>query len=193
MRNTSLFIIILGRPGSGKGTQADLLEKKFGFAHMSTGDLLRKRTKKKDFVGKKLLRIMEEGALVPTPLVFQLWMPFLQAFQKKNTKRGILFDGSPRILYEARMLAEVLDFYEWKGRVKMLNVEISAKEAMARLKKRGRHDDNRKNIEVRLQWYRDEVVPVLRYFKQEGLRIDINGEQSIEDVHKEILKKLKLK
>lgn len=188
----ALFIIILGRPGSGKGTQADLLEKKFGFAHMSTGDLLRKRTKKKDFVGKKLLKIMEEGGLVPTPLVFQLWMPFLEAFQKKNTKRGILFDGSPRKLYEARMLDEVLDFYEWKGRVKVLNVEISAKEAMIRLLKRGRHDDNRKNIEVRLRWYRDEVVPALKYFKQEGLRIDINGEQSIEDVHKEILKKLKM-
>ena len=188
-----LFIIILGRPGSGKGTQADLLEKKFNLQHVSTGQILRRRAKKKDYVGKKLFEILESGNLVPTPLVFQLWMPILEAFYKKSTKKGILFDGSPRKLYEARMLDETLRFYSWKkSQITVLNIQISPKEAMKRLLKRGRHDDERADIQNRLGWYIEEVIPVLLHYKRQGLKFDVNGAQSVEDVHKEILRKLKL-
>lgn len=187
------FLIILGRPGSGKGTQADLLEEKFGLEHISTGQLLRERAKDRDFVGTKLHEIMDTGKLVPTPLVFQLWMPALEALHDNKEKlNGVLFDGSPRKLYEARMLTEVLEFYEWEGNVKALNIEISPKESMKRLLKRGRHDDDRDDIQRRLDWFGKEVMLVLDFYRKRGLLIDINGEQSIEDVHREVLKKLKM-
>ena len=187
------FLIILGRPGSGKGTQADLLEEKFGLEHISTGQLLRERAKDRDFVGTKLHEIMDTGKLVPTPLVFQLWMPAFEALHDNKEKlNGILFDGSPRKLYEAHMLDEVLEFYEWKDNVKVLNIGISPKESMTRLLKRGRHDDDEDDIQRRLDWFEHEVVPVLTHYKKQGMRIDINGEQSIEDVHGEILRKLKM-
>lgn len=185
------FIIILGRPGSGKGTQAKLLEEKIGFKHLSTGRLLRKRAEQKDFLGKKLFEIMNSGGLVPTPLVFQLWMPEIEDFHKNNGK-GIIFDGSPRKLYEAQMLNETLDFYGFKDQIIVLNVEISEKESMKRLLKRGRHDDDKDDIERRFGWFKEEVLPVIDFYRKKGLVIDINGEQSIEDVQKEITEKLKI-
>lgn len=186
-----LLIILLGRPGSGKGTQADLLEEKFGFEHLSTGQLLRERTKKNDSIGKLIKHIQGTGALVPTPIVFQLWCPYLERYYTKGVK-GILLDGSPRKLYEAYMLLELAEMYGWTKNVKALNIVISPKEAMRRLRKRGRFDDDIPDIKNRLQVFRKEVMPALRFLKKQGLRIDINGEQSIENVHKEILRKLKL-
>lgn len=184
------FIILLGKGGSGKGTQADLLEKKFGFEHLSTGQLLRNRAKKKDFIGKTIKRIQETGALVPTPLVFQIWSPHIEQFFRRKNVKGVIFDGSPRKLYEARMLLELLEMYGWEKSVRVLHVMISPKEAMKRLLKRGRFDDDRPDIKNRLKVFRDEVMPVLRFFKKQGMLIEINGEQTVEAVHKEILRKL---
>ncbi len=187
-----IFIILLGRGGSGKGTQADLLEKKFGFEHLSTGEILRNRAKRKDFIGKTIKRIQETGALVPTPLVFQIWSPYIERFLKKKTTKGIIFDGSPRKLYEARMLLELLEMYEWQKSVRVLHVIISPKEATRRLLKRGRFDDDRPDIKNRLKVFAKEVMPVIRFFKNQGMLIEINGEQTVENVHKEVLKKLKI-
>src|SRR3989344_8404765 len=105
------LIVILGRPGSGKGTQATLLEKKFKFEHLSTGQLLRDRAKKRDFLGKVIHKTLDAGKLMPTPIVFQLWMPRLERFRHQKKFKGVLFDGSPRKLYEARMLDETMEFY----------------------------------------------------------------------------------
>lgn len=184
-------IVILGRPGSGKGTQADLLEKKFKFEHLSTGQQLRERMKKKDLVGRVIKKTLHSGKLVPTPIVFQLWMPQLERFRHQKKFTGVILDGSPRKLYEARMLDETLDFYGWDQNMVMLNIIISPREAMKRLLKRGRHDDDRDDIARRLVWFRTEVLPVLRFYQQKGIRIDIDGERSIETIHKDIVRRLK--
>ncbi|MDO8655446.1 MAG: nucleoside monophosphate kinase, partial [bacterium] len=118
-------IVILGRPGSGKGTQAGLLEKRFKFEHLSTGQLLRERAMKRDFLGKVIHKTLDAGKLVPTPIVFQLWMPRLERFRHSKKFKGILFDGSPRKLYEARMLDETLVFYDWERNMVVLNIVIS--------------------------------------------------------------------
>ena len=73
----------------------------------------------------------------------------------------------------------------------MLNIIISPREAMKRLLKRGRHDDDRDDIARRLVWFRTEVLPVLRFYQQKGIRIDIDGERSIETIHKDIVRRLK--
>ncbi|MDP2735448.1 MAG: nucleoside monophosphate kinase, partial [bacterium] len=119
------LIVILGRPGSGKGTQAALLEKKFKFEHLSTGQLLRDRMKKTDLVGKVIKKTLHSGKLVPTPIVFQLWMPRLERFRHDRKFSGAILDGSPRKLYEARMLDETLDFYGWDQNMIVLNLTIS--------------------------------------------------------------------
>ncbi|MDO8470360.1 MAG: nucleoside monophosphate kinase [bacterium] len=191
-KKKQLFIIILGRPGSGKGTQADLLGKKFGFSHLSTGQLLRNRAKKKDFVGRTIKHIQGTGALVPTPLVFQIWSPYIERFFMKGKGRGIILDGSPRKLYEAYLLLELLEMYGWQKNVRVLNIAISPKEAMRRLLKRGRFDDDAPDVKNRLRVFNKEVVPVLKFLKKKGMLLHVNGEQTIEDVHKEVLKKLKI-
>ena len=185
------FIVILGRPGSGKGTQAALLEKKFRFEHLSTGQLLRDRMRKTDLAGKIIRKILHAGKLVPTPIVFQLWMPRLERFRRNKKFTGVLLDGAPRKLYEARMLDETLDFYGWDQSIVVLNLIISPKEAMKRLLKRNRHDDDRDDIARRLAWFRTEVLPVLRFYQKKGVRIDIDGERGIETIHRDILRKLK--
>ena len=185
------FLSILGKPGSGKGTQADLLENKFPFEHISTGALLRQRTKKHDFIAKRLHEIMETGGLVPTPSVFQLWMPRLERLRKQKKFQGVVFDGSPRKLYEAQMLDELLSLYKWDKNFKVVYIVISDKEAFRRLLKRGRSDDDRKDVLYRLKVFNKEVVPVISYYKKKKELIEINGEQSREDVHREIMKKLK--
>ena len=185
------FIVILGRPGSGKGTQAALLEKKFRFEHLSTGQLLRDRMRKTDLAGKIIRKILHAGKLVPTPIVFQLWMPRLERFRRNKKFTGVLLDGAPRKLYEARMLDETLDFYGWDQSIVVLNLIISPKESMKRLLKRNRHDDDRDDIARRLAWFRTEVLPVLRFYQKKGVRIDIDGERGIETIHRDILRKLK--
>ncbi len=190
LRKPYVFLI-LGRPGSGKGTQAGLLEKKFKFEHLSTGQLLRSRMKKRDLVAKVIKKMLDAGHLVPTPIVFQLWMPRLEQFRLNRKFKGVLFDGSPRKLYEARMLDETLDFYGWERNVAVLNISISPKEAMKRLLKRGRHDDDRNEIKRRLAWFHKEVIPVLRFYQKKGVRIDIDGERSVQKIYEDILRKFK--
>lgn len=186
------FIILLGKSGSGKGTQAYLLVKKFGLKHLSTGALLRKRCEKKDFLGGKLKNILTRGGLVPTPLVFHFWLHALENFRKDKKCKGVVIEGSPRKLYEAWMLKETLDFYNWGNGVRAVHIAISDKEALKRLLKRGRPiDDQIKAIKSRLLWFKKEVMPTISFYKKEGILSEINGEQSVENVHKEILRKLK--
>ena len=186
-----LFLSILGKPGCGKGTQAELLEKKFRFEHISIGALLRKRIKKNDFIAKRLREIMETGGLVPTVSVFQLWMPRLEHLKKQNKFQGVVFDGSPRKLYEAQMLDELLTLYKWDKNFKVLYLVISNKEALRRLQKRGRFDDDKKEILYRLEVFKKEILPVISHYRKRKVLLEINGEQSRENVHREIMKKMK--
>lgn len=189
MKNPRI-LFVLGRPGSGKGTQAGYLRKDLGLVGLSTGALLRKRASKQDYTGKKLRKVMKNGDLVPTTLAFFEWMGELNRLQKKQAP-GIIIDGSPRKILEAWMLDDVVDWYEWKN-VKVLNIAISEKEAIKRLVKRGRFDDEISDIKNRLKWYKKEVEPVIKYYKKKGMVVDINGEQSRPDVYKELRTKLKV-
>lgn len=186
------FIILLGKSGSGKGTQAELLQKRFGFEHISTGVLLRKRMQKNDFLGRGIAGILKKGGLIPTPIVFHMWLHALESLRKDKKAKGVVLEGSPRKLYEAWMFKETLDFYDWGHDVRVFHIAISDREAIKRLCKRGRAiDDQMKAIKNRLTWFKKEVVPAISFYQKEGILSEINGEQSIENVHKEILRKLK--
>jgi len=190
MRKFSI-ISIIGRAGAGKGTQAKLLQKKTGFVLIGTGDLLRKRAQKKDAVGKAVKRILGQGGLIPTPIVFALWMPVLEKIKNEGITKGIIFDGAPRKVYEAQMLDEVFEMFGWQGRFRVCYVDISKKEVMRRLLLRRRVDDHLPEIQGRLAYFEKVVKPMLRYYSKKKMLVEVNGEQSVENVQQDIVKKLK--
>ncbi|HCM36847.1 MAG: hypothetical protein A3J30_02340 [Candidatus Wildermuthbacteria bacterium RIFCSPLOWO2_02_FULL_47_9c] len=191
-------IIVLGKSGSGKGTQAEMLAKEHSFKIISSGSLLRARAEQNDFVGKGIAEILDRGGLIPTPIIFHLWLHELENAREANLPAqtgsgvsGIIFEGSPRKLYEAYLLQEALEFYQLAGNMQVLHLDILDAEALKRLLARGRHDDKENQIRERLRWYKDEVMPAVLYYKEKGNLIEINGEQPVEEVYREITEKLK--
>jgi len=203
--------IFLGPPGSGKGTQAKMVQKKLNLELIGSGDLLRKRSKRKDYTGREIMRVMNKGGRVPTPIVFKLWMEELEKIEKKKSLKGIIFDGSPRTVHEAIMLDQALKWYNWDKQVKTFFVKVSKKEVIKRIKKRkncplcgpiissgqkkclncgslltNRQDDSLTALNVRWEWFRREVLPTVNYYRKKKNFFTINGEQSIERVFKEI-------
>jgi len=132
-----LIVILVGPPGSGKGTQADLLRKKFKLELIGSGDLLRARKKIKDFTGKKIAQTIDGGKRVPTPIIFNLWMEKMESFAQKPNFRGLIMDGSPRTKMEADMLELVLDWYGWQSNKKVIFLDdIAPKKLIWRLTRR---------------------------------------------------------
>jgi len=218
--NNHLVVIILGPPGSGKGTQAKLLVKKFELEYFGSGDALRKRQKAGDFTGKKLIEVMNRGELVPSFVISKLWIDKLEKFRQRKKTSGFVFDGSPRKILEAKLFNEALNWYEWQKIAKVIFINISGKESFNRLTKRRqckkcgrlipwmgkfkslkkcdkcggkliiRADDKPKAIKKRLEEFKKEVIPVINYYKKQGKLIKINGEQSIESIFQDIFKKI---
>ena len=213
-------IIILGPPGSGKGTQAKLLAEKFKLEYIGSGDTLRTRQKLGDFTGKKLAKVMGRGELVPSLVVTDLAANELEKFKKRPKINGFVLDGWTRTIMEAVLMEEALSWYEWEKNVKVLFINISSRESFNRLTKRRqckkcgklipwigkfkklkecdecggklmtRPDDNLQSIKKRLKEFKNETIRAINYYKKQGRLIKIDGEQSIEDVFKDILKAL---
>ena len=182
------LIILLGKSGSGKGTQASLLAKKFHFEHVSTGNLLRARAKKKDFIGRRIQEILDVGGLM-TSIVISLWIHEFERWRKRKVN-GVILEGSPRKVYEAYALDDTLDFYGLAKDMRVVHLDISDREALKRLLLRGRSDDKVRSVKERLKWFRKEVKPVIAFYKRQGLLIEVNGERPIQTIHKDIVRKL---
>jgi len=180
-------IIPLGRSGSGKGTQAKLLAKGFGLKHISSGDLFRTLAQNDTFIGRQTKETLKRGELFADWFAFWIWVNELI---KLDPSQGVILDGASRRLEEAKLLDKV--FIQIKRpNLKVLFIDISRQEALKRMLKRGRKDDIPRVVEKRLDWFDKNVVPSVKYYEKTGRLIRINGEQSTEDVFKEILEKLK--
>jgi len=128
-------IILLGKSGSGKGTQAELLKEKLGFAHVVSGDLLRARAKKTDFTGKKLADVLKNGGLAPMAVIFKLWLDRIERLFNKKSTKGFILDGNPRRINEAYLIDEVFGWYDIKN-LKVVLIDISDEDAIFRMGKR---------------------------------------------------------
>ncbi|MDD3032420.1 MAG: nucleoside monophosphate kinase [Candidatus Pacebacteria bacterium] len=196
MNNKPLIVCVLGKAGAGKGTQVSLIRERLGLEYLGSGEMLRARKQQADFTGKKIAECIDNGGLVLTPVIFSLWMKELERIKSIENVKGILFDGSPRKILEAKLLDEAVSWYDWDNDLKVILIDISDEEAVKRIAERakieGREDDEVEALKKRLGWFKDEVVPVLDYYEEKGKLVKINGEQSVEEVYSEIIQKLGL-
>lgn len=221
MSKKPLVLIFLGKQGSGKGTQAELVGEKLELEYVGTGDLYRKRKKDNDFTGQKVTKIVDTGGLAPTVVSFSLWWEKWEEIKKNKKLKGFIIDGSPRKMIEVHLIDEALKWFEWDENLKIILIDISTKEAIWRMTKRRmcakcreiipfvgefkkmtkcpecggklvkRADDTVQGAKNRLSWFKTEVQPVINFYKKQGRLILINGEQPIEKVFKDILKVIK--
>jgi len=228
-----LVVILLGPPGSGKGTQAKLLAEKLNLDYPETakiGEERIKKAKKGEYIevdGKKFYfyeqrKLWETGKLWDPPFITYLMKEKIKEIYKKG--KGIVFAGSPRTLYEGEKIIPLLKKIYGPKNIKIILLDISAQETIFRnshrricqlmrhpilstkkeflnlkycpldgsklMKRKGL--DKPETIKVRLKEYKERTFPLIEYFKKQGLKVKkINGEKSVADVFKEILKALK--
>lgn len=181
-------IVIFGAPGSGKGTQSDLIIEKYGLGHVSTGEVLRAEIKKGTELGKIAQGFIDNGQLIPDELMIDILAGVYDGFGKEH--KGIIFDGFPRTIPQAEALKKMLDERGHKVAA-MIELDVPEEELMQRLIKRGqesgRADDNEETIKKRLTVYHNQTAPLIDWYKKEGIHHHINGLGSLERIFGDIV------
>ena len=207
-------IVMLGAPGSGKGTQAKKLMNDKGISHISTGDMLRSAVEEGTQLGLEARDVMESGKLVSDNLMIGL---IQECLSSKELKNGFILDGFPRTTKQAIDLKDLLedmnmpldsallmdvDFEILMKRLvgrrtcsvtgKLLNVYFSSPEELAECENLGgelikREDDNENTIRNRLDVYKEKTEPLISYYENENLLKRVNAEGSMEEVYKGLL------
>ncbi len=180
-------IVLLGAPGSGKGTQAALLEKKMDIPHISTGVLFRSAVKEETSLGRQIKTIMDSGELVPDDLTLDL---LEQRMNQADAADGFILDGYPRNLIQAESLDTLLETLGWPLD-DAVQIEVDSEEVISRIAKRaakeGRSDDSENVARNRLRVYQERTAPVMDYYAEKGLLTRVMGTGTIEDVLQLIL------
>lgn len=182
---TKKILIMLGPAGSGKSTQDKLIEKEFGYKPFIMGDILREEVKKGTALGKRIHEMIKDGHLVTLEIASDLIFDKV----KKSKAKKILMDGFPREFYQS----VVFDYFIKTNNYKLMGVihlNLSRKESIKRLLLRKRSDDDLNAINQRLDDYHNITKKAINKYRKEKKLIEINGEQTIEDVFKEIKTKL---
>ncbi|MBR3150894.1 MAG: adenylate kinase [Erysipelotrichaceae bacterium] len=210
-------ILIIGAPGTGKGTMSEKLIEKYGIVHVSTGDMLRESVKNGTEVGKKAHGYMERGELVPDEVIHDI---ILERFAQKDMENGILMDGYPRTLAQAEDLDTILASLGKKVDC-VLNLELDEQVLIGRITGRRtcpnckaiyhiqnmppkvegicdicgsqlvtRKDDTVESLRVRLDAYHESTKDVIGYYEKQGIVKNINADQSVEKVFEDITEAL---
>lgn len=213
-----MYLILLGAPGAGKGTQAHLLTDRINLAHVSSGDLFRENIKNRTPLGIEAKGYIDRGELVPDEKVIEMIMEHLNTPASQN---GALLDGFPRTIYQAEALNIALreNFGEGIGRV--IYIKVDTEELLQRLSGRWicpvcqtpyhelnnppkvkgrcdhdgaelhqRDDDKRSTAERRLQVYFNQTMPLIDFYKKQDLLLEINGQQTVGKVTGDIVEAL---
>jgi len=209
-----MFLVFLGAPGAGKGTQAAVISRKLGLAHIASGDLFRQAVEKGTELGKSVKNYMDKGALVPDEVTIQL---ISERLNEPDCMSGCVFDGFPRTIEQARALDKMLAS---RGEAidKAIYIAVPEKELLQRLSGRWicrkcqtpyhqvtsppkvtgkcdkcggdlyqRSDDTEETVRERLKVYFAQTTPVLDYYKAESELVAMDGNRGIEEVSEKII------
>ena len=179
---TAKRLLLLGPPGSGKGTQAARLVEKLEIPQISTGDLLRAAVAEGSELGQRAKGFMDRGELVPDEIVIGAAG---ERLEQADARQGFILDGFPRTAEQAQALDRLLD----KSGVTLercIALVIDEEEVVARLLKRaeieGRSDDNEETIRKRMRVYREQTEPLVAYYRERGLLAEVKGQGSVDEV-----------
>lgn len=206
-------IVLLGSPGSGKGTQASRIEKEFGIPHISTGDIFRDNISRNTTIGMEAKKYLEGGLLVPDSLTLSI---VENRLLEDDCKEGFLLDGFPRNIAQAEALDKDLEKMT-KALNLVVNIEVSDSAIIERMSGRRicsdcgasynlcfikpavddicdkcggklytREDDKPETVIKRINIYKNQTFPLIDYYKGKGILISVNGEQSADKVYKDI-------
>lgn len=171
-------VIFLGPPGSGKGTQAEILAKLFDIPHISTGDILRSAIANATPLGQKAKGYMDQGELVPNELILDL---VKERLYDEDTQQGWILDGFPRSVSQATFLDQLLSETNHANPC-VIDLEVPDEILIGRLLSRGRADDTEATIRRRLEVYQEQTAPVTDYYRQKGSLHLVDGNRLPEEV-----------
>ncbi|MGH7245653.1 MAG: adenylate kinase family protein [Candidatus Levyibacteriota bacterium] len=174
-------LILIGIQGSGKSTQGNLLSQKFSIPYLATGQILRDLSKEDTELGAYLQDVMNKGFLISDEKIIEIVSGYLSREEYKN---GYILDGFPRTLIQAESFKDIIDY--------VIYLKVSDEEALKRIEtrisKEKRADDTEEAIKKRIELFHEFTEPVLRFYQEKNVLIEVNGEQAIEDIHAAIMK-----
>lgn len=173
-------ILLIGPQGSGKSTQGKMLADYLQIPYISTGDIFRRIAAEGSEEGKKIKQTIETGILVDDQTTARL---LGERIKQTDCQSGFILDGYPRNLEQVRLVSK-LNFD------KVLYINVSEQAVMGRLLKRGREDDTEGSIRLRLAQYKEQTQPLLDYYKNQGILVEVSGMGDIQKVQDEIKKSL---
>lgn len=183
-----LNIVIFGAPGSGKGTQSEILIRNRGLFHISTGDVLRDNIRRGTELGATAKAYIEQGQLIPDELMVSILADVLDA-NREAAAQGVIFDGFPRTIAQAEALEDMLG-ERGTSVTLVLGLEVPEEELINRILERGRltgrSDDNLETVKKRLDVYHNQTSPLKDFYNERGLYRAIEGMGGIEAVAKRI-------
>lgn len=209
MAKNPTYVILMGPPASGKGTQAERLQKTLGLTHVASGDLFRYNLKNETELGMKAKSYMDKGELVPDDITIAM---VLERLSREDCKKGALLDGFPRTLAQAEALDTALAAEG--NRINLaLNIQVPEEELIARVTGRRlcrncgasyhikfkppeepgtcdkcggelyqRDDDTEETARRRLEVYAEQTKPLIEYYDEKGVLVNVDGDQSIDEV-----------
>ena len=178
------YLLFLGPPGAGKGTQAGLMSESSQYMHLSTGELLRKEVELKTSLGIQVKEIINSGMLVKDELVLEIVRKNLL---KKN--KGWILDGFPRNISQADSLNQVLEDINQTLEM-VFYLDVNEDILVKRLLSRGRTDDNEDTIRTRLNIYKETTEPLIDFYKQKNILKYIDGDRELKIISDEIKQKM---
>ncbi len=181
-----MFILLLGAPGSGKGTQGKILAERLGLPKITTGDLLRAAVKEGTPLGREAKKYMDEGKLVPDTVILSL---IKEQLAKPEANQGAVLDGFPRTAAQAELVDRTLgERGQRLNHILLLDVpeEELVRRMMARAAQEGRSDDTPEAIKTRLQVYQRDTAPLIAHYAQRGIVHRVPGAGTVDEIATEI-------